>query len=286
MKLFPNEVLELVLQNVCDIDDDHFKFAHKFGSKPTFVITRSAVLLVCRNWYKVACLSFYRTIILSTITQARCLALTLAYKPHLGRHVRNLLFNGGFGETASKILKCTPRITHLSLSLAMSASDSTKGLCKYLKCVQPCSLRLNDFNNTYNNSQTRALVAAICSCMTIHWNRLTEFWFPYETDWDWKEKADNQHRLLQAMYNTPKLKIVHMPAPYNPHLLLPLLSKPTLLVINSKTPFGLISGRHIMGTIDNLPVQQLALCEKIQFPLPGPWASARRPYGALQANSK
>ncbi|KAJ3783860.1 hypothetical protein GGU10DRAFT_377255 [Lentinula aff. detonsa] len=287
MKSLPNEVLDLVFQDVCVIDDDEFEFAHRFGSKPAFVTTRDAALLVCRNWNQIACMSFYHTIILSTSEQARCLARTLSSKPHLGVRVRKLLFNGGFGATASKIMKCTSNITHISLPLAVSSWDSTKGLCSSLRSIQPCSLSLNDFNNTYNNIQTRTLVAAICSCVTVHWSRLVKLRFPYETDWEWKEKTENQHLLLRAMYDTPLLKFVRMPAPYNPHLLLPLLSKPTLHAIYSETPFGFMRGHHIKGTCDGLPVLQLphALCEKIRFPLPGPWVLSGRPYGILQAES-
>jgi hypothetical protein len=87
------------------------------------------------------------------------------------------------------------------------------------------------------------------------------------------------------MYNAPFLKIVHMPAPYNPDVLLPLLAKSSLCAIYSETPFGLIAGHHIRGTSDRLPLQQLALCHKIHFPLPGPWAPTRPPYEALQADS-
>lgn len=117
------------------------------------------------------------------------------------------------------------------------------------------------------------------------WTRLVEFRFPYDIHWAWKEKEDNQRHLLEAMYNAPFLKIVHMPAPYNPDVLLPLLAKSSLCAIYSETPFGLIAGHHIRGTSDRLPLQQLALCHKIHFPLPGPWAPTRPPYEALQADS-
>jgi hypothetical protein len=286
MKTFPKEILELVLQDVCDMDDDDFEFAHRFNSKPCITsTTRIAALLVCRRWQSVAYSPAYRTIVLSTAAQARCLARTLGDQPNLGTYVRKLLFNGGFGTTSRRILQATPRITHLCLSLAIRSSDSTRGLCQSLQCIQPRSVRLNDLNNTYNNIHIRTLVASICSCMKGKWTRLIEFRFPYDIYWAWKEKEDNKHHLLEAMYNAPFLKIVHMPAPYNPDALLPLLAKSSLCVIYSETPFGLIAGHHIRGTNDRLPMQQLALCHKIHFPLPGPWAPARRPYGAMQTDS-
>ena len=161
MQTLLNEILALVLQDVCELDDDEFEFAHRFNSKPPINTTRLAALLVCRRWERVARSSVYHTIILSTFTQARCFSRTLGDQPDLGTYVWKLLFNGGFGATAGRILQATPRITHLCLSLAISSSGSTRGLCKTLQCIQPHSVRLNDSNNSYNNTQTRNLVASI-----------------------------------------------------------------------------------------------------------------------------
>lgn len=123
-------------------------------------------------------------------------------------------------------------------------------------------------------------------CMKGKWTRLVEFRLPYEIDWYWKEKEGNKHHLLEAMLSAPFLRIVHMPGPYNPNALHPLLVKPSLCAIVSETPFGLMQGHHIRGTTDQLPIQQLALCNKIHFPLPGPWAPSCRPYEAMEAGSK
>jgi hypothetical protein len=281
MMTFPNEILALILQDVCQLDDDEFEFAHRFHSKPHITATRIAALLVCRRWQHVASSPLYRTIILSTAAQARCLARTLGDHPDLGSYVRKLLFNGGYGAAARKILQAVPRITHLCLSLAIPSSDSVRGLCEALQCIQPRSVRLNDSHNAYNNMHTQALVASICSCIKGKWTELIEFRFPYDISRRWKVKEANKRHLLDAMYNAPLLKIVHMPAPYNLDVLLPLLRKSSLLSIYSETPFGLHEGYHVRVTSYRLP-----LCCKIHFPLPGPWAPACRPYGPLQADSK
>ena len=275
----PNEILALILQDVCQLDDDEFEFAHK----PHIIATRTAALLVCRRWQCIASSPVYRTIILSTATQARCLARTLGDHPNLGSYIRKLLFNGGYGAAARKILQAGPRITHLCLSLAISSSDSTRGLCESLQCVQPRSVRLNDFNNANNNTHSRALVASICSCMKEKWTELIEFRFPYAT-WHWVEA--NKRHLLEAMFDAPSLKIVHMPAPYHLDLLLPLLRKSSLLSVYSETVLGSFACRFINAKIDRLPLQQVTLCCKIHFPLPGPWAPACRHYAPLQADSK
>jgi hypothetical protein len=287
MKSFPNELLELVLKDVCEIDDEVFESAYKFYSRPQNAATRIAPLLVCRSWHSSAFSSFYRTVILSTVVHARHFARILSGHPNLGNHVRKIFFNGGFGATtACKILQATPRLTHLHLSLAIKSLDSTQGLCKTLHCVQPRSLRLSDFNNTHDNIHTRSLLRAICSCMKGKWTRLVKFRFPYEIDWYWKAKEANKSHLLEAMVSAPFLKIIHMPGPYNPNALRPLLAKPSLCAIFSETPFGLMQGHHIRGTTDQLPIQQLELCNKIYFPLPGPWAPSCRPYEAMEAGSK
>ncbi|KAF8311429.1 uncharacterized protein EI90DRAFT_968466 [Cantharellus anzutake] len=178
MKTFPSEILALVLQDVCKLDDDEFEFAHRFNSKPPISTTRTAALLVCRRWNCVARSPIYFTIILSTVTQARCLGRTLSDQPYLGNYIRKLLFNGGFGATAHRILQATPHITHLCLSLAIRSSDSTRGLCKAIQYIQPRSVRLNDSNNVHNNTHSRALVAAICSCMKENGSGSLSFGFP------------------------------------------------------------------------------------------------------------
>ena len=286
MKPFPNELLELVLKDVCEIDDEVFEFAYEFNWRPQINATRIAPLLVCRSWHNLAFSSFYRTTILCTAVHARHFARILSGHPHLGNQVRKIFFNGGFGATAWKILQATPHLTHLRLSLAIGSSDSTQGLFNALHLIQPRSLRLSDFNNAYDNARSRSLILAICSCMKGIWTRLVEFRFPYEIDLEWKEKEFNRRNLLEAMLSAPFLKIIHMPGPYSPNDLRPLLAKPSLCAIISETPFGLMQGHHIRGTTDQLPIQQLALCNKIYFPLPGPWAPSCRPYEAMEAGSK
>ena len=120
MMTFPNEILPLILQDVWQLDDDEYEFAHRSNSTlyiAHITATRIAALLVCRRWQSIATSPFYRTIILSTAAQARCLARTLGDHPDLGSYVRKLLFNGGYGASARKILQAVPRIMHLCLSL-------------------------------------------------------------------------------------------------------------------------------------------------------------------------
>lgn len=153
-KVIPNALLELVLKDVCEIDDE-FEFANEFNSRPQTDTTRIAPtsMLVCRRWHSLAFSSFYRTAILSTVEYARHFARVLSGYPNLGNHVRKIFFNGGFGATACKILQATPHLTYICLSLAICSSDGTQGLCNTLHRVQPRSLRLSDFNNNaYNNA--------------------------------------------------------------------------------------------------------------------------------------
>jgi hypothetical protein len=285
MKTLPNEILALVLKDVCEIDDEVFLSNRLLEEPPQSSTVRMASLFVCRSWYPVACSPFYRTVILRSQAQASRLAYTLGRQPNLGNYVHRIRLTDGFGVTARRILLATPHLTHLSLSLAMSHKSNAQG-CDSLPCIQPQSLRLYDYNNRYNNIAIRTLLGTICTCMREKWTRLVEFRFPYDIDRYWKEKEPIKRQLLEAMYRAPFLEIVHMQSPYNRDLLGPLLAKPTLRAIYSETPFGLIQGVHFEGTTDELPIQRLELCCKIYFPLPGPWAPSRRPYESMQAKSQ
>ena len=86
MQALLNEILMLVLQDVCELDDNEFEFAHRFNSKPPIDTTCLVALLVCRRWERIACSSIYHTIILSTFTQAHCLSCTLGDQPDLGKY--------------------------------------------------------------------------------------------------------------------------------------------------------------------------------------------------------
>ena len=211
MRPFPNELLELVLKDVCEIDDEVFEFAYEFHWSPQTDATRIAPLLVCWSWHNVAFSSFYRTTILRTVEHAGHFARILSGHPDLGNHVRKIFFNGAFGSAACNILQATPHITHLRLSFAIKSSNSTKSLCNALHLIQPRSLRLRDFKNTYNN-----IHQAICTCMQEKWTRLVEFRFPYEVfqplyvlEREWQEKEFNRVHLLEAMLSAPFLKITH-----------------------------------------------------------------------------
>jgi len=285
MKIFPAEVIALVLRDVCELEDEEFEHEHGTGSAPQVNPARMAPLLVCRSWHEVACSPFYRTVILSTAVQARRFAFTLKRRPNLGISIRKLRFKGGFGSAPRKILQAAPQLTHLSISLAITSVDSIHGLLDSLPITQPRSLSLHDFNNDYNNNNTRRLLGVICFCMKTKWTKLIELRFPYEIGWSWKRKRKNVRDLLDAMYCAPFLQTVHMPGPYSCDHLRPLLAKPTFRAIYSETPFGIIAGHHIRGITDQLPIQQLELGHKIHFPLPGPWAPSRRPHGPLQVKS-
>ncbi|KAJ7481669.1 hypothetical protein FB451DRAFT_1236801 [Mycena latifolia] len=288
MRHFPDELLQLVLKDVCGLDPDEFDFAHRsHGPRqlPYIIQPRTAPLLVCRSWRRVAHQPLYAVIILSTAAQAHSLARTLGDQPKLGLYVRKLLFNGAFGAAPKKILKATPHITDIGLSLGISSSESSRGLCAALPHIQPRSLRLNDTNNAFNNAQTRALMAVICSCIRGGWTSLVEARFPYEPDMVWPEKVFNQGELLAAMRDAPYLKIVHMPAPYNVPAVASLLANPTLSAIHSETPFGVAMRSYARGIWEHIEIQDLDRCGDIRFPLPGPWALGQRPYEGLHPHS-
>jgi hypothetical protein len=105
MESFPNELLELVLKDVCEIDEQVFEFAYERNWRPQTAAARIAplqALLVCRSWHSLAFSLFYRTVILSTVVHARHFARILNGHPNIANHVRKIFFNGGFGATAAK----------------------------------------------------------------------------------------------------------------------------------------------------------------------------------------
>ncbi|KAJ7790352.1 hypothetical protein B0H14DRAFT_2396487 [Mycena olivaceomarginata] len=91
-------------------------------------VSSSAVLLVCKAWLRVATLVLYHVIVIRSKAQARALEAALHDNPDLGKFIRRLRLEGGFGASMQKILNHAGNITDIFISLEIHASDSTAGL--------------------------------------------------------------------------------------------------------------------------------------------------------------
>ncbi|KAJ6592831.1 hypothetical protein B0H19DRAFT_1279562 [Mycena capillaripes] len=132
----------------------------------------SSTLLVCKSWLRVATPLLYSVVIIRSKAQANALQATLRRNPDLGRFIRNLRVEGGFGKSMHHILKTTPNISHIVLCLHLRAADSSDGLAQGLPLINPTRLTIIDEVDLFlNNKAVLNLVRAIQSCVA-KWSKL------------------------------------------------------------------------------------------------------------------
>ncbi|KAJ6596196.1 hypothetical protein DFH09DRAFT_1272735 [Mycena vulgaris] len=100
----------------------------------------SATLLICKAWLRIATPLLYHVIFRSRV-QARALQAALRGNPDLGRFIRMLRLEGGFGPAMHHILKETPNVMDIVISLQIYASDLTAGVVPNINPTRSLSSR-------------------------------------------------------------------------------------------------------------------------------------------------
>ncbi|KAJ7051647.1 hypothetical protein C8F01DRAFT_1339347 [Mycena amicta] len=146
----PDEIISEILSPALTVDDD--VFTESLGSAwPPRCFTMSSLS--------------------APKAQAKALAGVLSQNAELGRFIRKLRVEGGYGAPMQTILKCSPNVTDLFLSLNMFALDSTDGLCKGFAHISPTKLILDD--DSYKNNKAISKLAEGLVKVIPKWDRLT-----------------------------------------------------------------------------------------------------------------
>ncbi|KAF7289073.1 hypothetical protein HMN09_01355500 [Mycena chlorophos] len=180
----PDELISLILEPALKISEE--SFANNWSSASPFATydeSTSAYLVVCKSWMRVATPLLYGVVVLRSAAQAQALARALQGNPELGRFIKKLRVEGGFGLTMHTVLQLSPNITDLFLSLDIYATDKTDGLCKGLPLINP--RRLIFFipdRQVKGNKQITSLFGSLKKSFA-NWDRLTKLGIPPETGW-------------------------------------------------------------------------------------------------------
>jgi hypothetical protein len=139
----------------------------------------SSTLLVCKSWLRVGTPLLYSFVIIRSKAQASALQATLRTHPDLGRFVKNLRVEGGFGKPIHEILKNTRNISHIVLSLHLRAAESSDGLAQGLPLINPSRLTIIDEIELFlKNKAVVRLAEAIESCLA-KWSNLVRLGLPF-----------------------------------------------------------------------------------------------------------
>ncbi|KAJ7101882.1 hypothetical protein C8R44DRAFT_887683 [Mycena epipterygia] len=213
----PDEIISEILSPALKVPEHMFS---KISSKSPFAkwtVSSSAALLVCKAWLRVATPLLYHVVIIRSKAQARALEDALAKNPELGRFIKKLRIEGGFGTSMQQILKSAPNATDIFLSLQIHSSDSVSGLAVGLPLINPTRVIIfDDQDNLLRNKAVLGLIDVLEGCVK-KWTNLNMLFLPYST------VSSSRESLVMALCACENLKILSLPVPH-PNLV-PLLTQ-------------------------------------------------------------
>ncbi|KAJ7891400.1 hypothetical protein B0H14DRAFT_2688893 [Mycena olivaceomarginata] len=176
----PDEIISEILSPALKVSDDVFSDTSDVSPFAKYSESTSAYLLVCKSWLRVATPLLYNTVVLRSKAQAKALSVALSGNEQLGQFIKKLRVEGGYGQPIHTILKCSPNISDLFLSLAIYSSDNTSGLCKGLSLINPTRLILRDSERgrSLENKVVSQLLDALSKSIP-KWDRLCSFDCPF-----------------------------------------------------------------------------------------------------------
>ncbi|KAF7305797.1 hypothetical protein HMN09_00733500 [Mycena chlorophos] len=201
----PYEIISEILAPLLKVSDDLFANNEAVSVFANYRRqSTSPYLVVCKKWLHAATPLLYNVVVLRSKAQANALAATLEAHTGLGHHVRKLRVEGGYGGAMLTVLRHSPNVTDLFISLEIYGATTT-GICKGLPLINPKRLILHEGKAFRTTKSVDEMIQAVCNAITDSWDRLTSLVFPYarEADCDGRPvrflKAVEQARRLRSL---------------------------------------------------------------------------------------
>jgi hypothetical protein len=168
----PDEIISEILSPALKVSDEVFRDTSAVSPFSNYSESTSAYLLVCKSWLRVATPLLYNVVILRSKAQAKALSLALSGNEELGQFIKKLRVEGGYGTPMLAILKHSPNISDLFVSLEIYSTDNTNGLCKGLELINPTTLILRERRGKLvENKMVSQLLDALSKSIP-KWDRL------------------------------------------------------------------------------------------------------------------
>ncbi|KAJ7053972.1 hypothetical protein C8F01DRAFT_1374872 [Mycena amicta] len=141
---FPDELISEILSPALRVPDVLFSDTSNVSPFADYAPSSSNYLLVCKGWLRVGTPLLYGTVVIRSKDQARALARTFSENEDadLGRFVKKLRIDSGYGIPMRVIFQSIPNLTDLYLCLDVAAPDAVDPTCKGLQLVSPTTLIL------------------------------------------------------------------------------------------------------------------------------------------------
>ncbi|KAJ7604143.1 hypothetical protein FB45DRAFT_851351, partial [Roridomyces roridus] len=175
----PDEIISEILSPALQVPDEEFSdVSSRVSPFAEYVEPPSAYLVVCKSWLRVATPLLYKVVVLRSKAQAKALAQVLSKNPDLGQFIKRLRLEGGYGAPMRTILRSSPHISDILVTLDVLSSDSTVGLYDGLECISPRRLILHDCcKKPCENKQAFKLLEGLEKAIP-KWQRLTTLELP------------------------------------------------------------------------------------------------------------
>ncbi|KAJ7237745.1 hypothetical protein B0H12DRAFT_1138509 [Mycena haematopus] len=203
----PDEIISEILSPALKVSDELFCDQSDISPFAKNSESTSAYLLVCKPWLRVATPLLYNTVVLRSKAQAKALSVALYGNKELGKFIKKLRVEGGYGPPMHIILQCSPNISDLFLSFILYSSDNTSGLCKGLRLINPTRLILQDLMyKPLENKMVSQLVEALVDSIS-KWDRLFVFDSPY-----YFHRSGRYNKLIVALLKAQRLHTLALPS--------------------------------------------------------------------------
>ncbi|TDL29965.1 hypothetical protein BD410DRAFT_780479 [Rickenella mellea] len=208
MSKLPDEILKEILAPPLRIPDDEFSFTGRARESPFGRKARnsSSLLVVSKQWMRVATPLLYEVVIMRSTAQAQALAYAINSNKAFGLFIKKLRMEGGFGKAPAQFIASAPNIRELFVTLDVWSNDGTSGLCSVLSDMNIRRLIINHQDPAIKNAQSTRLWQSLSSCIPRWSNlRILEYHTTYMMAKSGKDKYVDLVTVLQA---SPSIKHV------------------------------------------------------------------------------
>ncbi|KAJ7134325.1 hypothetical protein C8R44DRAFT_770194 [Mycena epipterygia] len=175
----PDEIISEILSPALKVPEDEFSDSSPVSPFARYSESSSAFLLVSKAWLRVSTPLLYHVVVLRSTAQAKALHVALSQNAQLGRFIKKLRVEGGYGGSMLKIINAAPNVTDLFISLNIWSSDNISGLSRGLPLMNPTRVVLHDPpNRNAHNKNSMQLIDTLVQCIKA-WTNLTIFEIPF-----------------------------------------------------------------------------------------------------------
>ncbi|KAG2017494.1 hypothetical protein CC2G_007003 [Coprinopsis cinerea AmutBmut pab1-1] len=170
----PDEIIKEIVSPALLVPDESFASNSWRSPFSYYKLTSSTILVVCKDWLRVSTPLLYETVILRSKAQAVALAATLKQNAQLGIFIKKMRLEGGYGASTFEIMKRSPNLTDLWITISLWSTDSVSGYRKGFRLISPRRLIICETEQSSKKSAIRVQLSnGLAEAIGKEWTILT-----------------------------------------------------------------------------------------------------------------